>query len=105
MVCCQSDTIALFLAQRLEKQVDISLLTALTADQDGALPIQVTDDDPVVMPLADGDLINADGPRRQQSCQINLLLHVEHIEILYRAVVQTLHLGDGLVRHIPAQFS
>jgi len=43
--------------------------------------------------------------RCRQSCQINLLLHVELIEILYRAVVQTLHLGDGFVRHIPARFS
>ena len=42
--------------------------------------------------------------RCRQSCQINLLLHVELIEILYRAVVQTLHLGEGLVRHIPARF-
>jgi hypothetical protein len=57
------------------------------------------------MSFADGDLINTDGPGCGQSCQINLLLHVELIEIFHRAVVQVFHLGDSLVRHIPAQLA
>ncbi len=101
----QFDVSALFLAQRLEEQVDVSLFTALTTDPNGAPPIQVTDDDPVVMPLANGDLINTDSTGCGQSRQVNLLLHVELIEIFHRAVVQAFHLGDRLVRHIPAQLA
>jgi len=37
--------------------------------------------------------------------QVNLLLHFELVEIFHRAVVQALHLGNGLVRHIPAQLA
>ena len=57
------------------------------------------------MPFADGDLINTDGPGCGQPRQVNLLLHVELVEIFHRAVVQAFHLGDGLVRHIPAQLA
>ena len=35
----------------------------------------------------------------------HLLLHVELIEILHRAMVQALHVGDRLVRHVPAQLA
>ena len=101
----QFDASALFPAQRLEKQVNVSLFATLTTDPDGPLPIQVTDDDPIVMSLADGDLINADGPGRWQPRQVNLLLHVELVEIFHRAVVQALHLGNSLVRHVPAQLA
>ncbi len=101
----QFDAGALFLAQRLEKQVDVGLFAALTTDPDRTSAVQVTDDDPVVMPFADGDLINADGPGCGQSRQVNLLLHVALIEIFHRAVVQAFHLGNGLVRHVPAQLA
>ena len=97
------DAGTLFLAQGAEKQIDVSLFSAFTPDPDGAAPIQVTDDNPVVMSFADGDLIDTDGPGCWQSRQVHLLLHVKLIQILYRAVVQAFHLGDGLVRHIPAQ--
>ena len=99
----QFDAGALLLAQRLEKQVDVSLFATLTTDPDGPLPVQVTDDNPVVMSLVDGDLVNADGPGLWQLRQVNLFMHVELVEIFHRAVVQALYLGDGLVRHIPAQ--
>ena len=101
----QFDVGALFLAQRLEKQVDVGLLATLATDPDRTLPVQVTDNDPVVMPLANGDLINTDGPGCRQSRQVNLLLHVELVEIFHRAMVQALHLGNSLVRHVPAQFA
>ncbi len=32
---------------------------------------------------------------------VDLLLHVELIQVLHRSVVQTFHLGHRLVRHIP----
>ena len=101
----QLDAGTLFLAQRLEKQIDVSLFSAFTTDPDRTLPIQVTDDDPVVMSFADGDLINTDGPGCRQARQVNLLLHVQLIEIFHRAVVQAFHLGNSLVRHIPAQLA
>ena len=47
--------------------------------------------------------INARGCR--QARQVNLLLHVQLIEIFHRAVVQAFHLGNSLVRHIPAQLA
>ncbi len=101
----QLDAGTLFLAQRLEKQVDVSLFSAFTTDPDRALPIQVTDDDPVVMSFTDGDLINTDGPGCRQARQDYLILYVQLIEIFHRAVVQAFHLGDCLVRHISAQLA
>ena len=57
------------------------------------------------MSLADGDLIDTDGPRRRQPRPLDLLLHIELIQVLHRSVVQTFHLGHRLVRHIPAQLA
>jgi len=91
----QFDTGAIFLPQFLEKQVNARLFPALATDPDGAPPFQVTDDNPVVVSLANGYLINADGAGSGQPRQINLFLHVELIQILYCAVVQAFHPGDG----------
>ena len=44
-------------------------------------------------------------PGCRQARQVNLLLHVQLIEIFHRAVVQAFHLGNSLVRHIPAQLA
>ena len=41
----QFDVGALFLAQHTEKQVNVSLFAALTADPDGTPPTQVADDE------------------------------------------------------------
>ena len=101
----QFDASALVLAQCLEKQVDVSLFATFTTDPDRTPPIQVTDDDPVVMSFADGDLINTDGPGCWHARQLNLLLHVQLIEVFHRAVVQAFPLGDSLVRHVPAQLA
>ena len=56
------DTGTLFLAQRLEKQVDVSLFPTSTTDPDRTLKIQVTDYNPVFISLAHGDHRNTDGP-------------------------------------------
>jgi hypothetical protein len=82
----QFDVGALLFAQRFEKQVNVSLFTAFASNPDGALPIQITDDDPVVMSFTDGDLVNADDPGCWQSRQVNQPLHIELVEILHRAV-------------------
>ena len=69
----QLDAGTLFLAQGLEKQVGVSLFAAFTTDPDRTPPIQVTDDDPIVMSFADGDLINTDGSRCRQVSVITII--------------------------------
>ncbi len=87
---CQFNAGTLLLAQHFEKQININLLAAFTSNPDRTPTIQVADDDPVVMSFADGDLINAYGPWRWQSREVNLLLHVKLIEILHRTMVKDL---------------
>ena len=94
-----------FRTQCLEKQVQINLFATLTTDPHRTSPIQVTDDDPVVVSFTNRNLINADGPRCRQPRRLNLPVHVALIEIFHRAVVQAFHLGDRLVRHISAQLA
>ena len=48
----------LLLAQRLEKQVYVGLFPAFATDPYWTSSLQIADDNPVVMPFADGDLIN-----------------------------------------------
>ena len=73
MSMAASSMCALFFAQRLEKQVDVGFFAPLAADPDGAFAIQVADDDAVVVPLADRDLVDTDGPGCRQSRPLNLL--------------------------------
>jgi hypothetical protein len=53
--------------------------------------------------LANGDLVDADGPRRGKPGPRNLLLHVDLVEILHGAVVKALQLGHRFVRHLVAE--
>ena len=55
------------------------------------------------MPLPDGDLVHADRPRRGQAGTGNLLLHVDPVEVLDRAVVEALRLGHRRVGHLAAE--
>ena len=97
---------ALFCSPNALKNKSMSAsFPAFATDPYWTSSLQIADDNPVVMPFADGDLINTDGSRRRQPRQVNLLLHVKLVQIFYRAVVQAFHLGDDLVRHIPAQFT
>src|SRR3989449_3144586 len=66
-------------------------------------PSKVAHHHAVVVALADGDLIDADGPRRGEPGLRDLLLHVDRVEILHRAVVKALQLGHRLVRHLVAE--
>jgi len=101
----QFDMGSLFRPQISEKAVEVGLLAALAANPDRTAAFQVADNDPVVVALADGDLVNADGPRGGPAGALHLLLHVELIEVLDRAMVQALHVGDRLVRHVAAQLA
>ena len=53
--------------------------------------------DAIVVPLADGDLIDTDSPRCRQPRTLDLLLHVELIQLLHGTVVQTLVLPPSSV--------
>lgn len=85
-----------------EKTVQARLLAPSPPTQRGA-PLQIADDDPIVVALAEGDLIDADGARGRQTGTSHLLLHIELVEFLHRTMMQTLPLGDRLVRHVAAQ--
>lgn len=92
-------------AQCGEEEVHVSLGAALAADPDRPPPVEVADDDAVVVSLPDGDLVHADCPRRGQSGAGDLLLHVDRIEVLDRAVVEALRLGHRhrRVGHLAAE--
>lgn len=55
------------------------------------------------MPLANGDLVYADRPRRRRARAGQLLLHVELVEVFHRAVVQMLDLGHRFVGHVATE--
>ena len=101
----QLDACALFRPQICEEAVEVDLLAPLAANPDRATAVQVADDDPVVVTLADRDLVDANGARGPHAGLGNLLLHVELVEFLDRTVVQALQLGHRLVRHVAAQFA
>ena len=66
-------------------------------------PFLVPDDDAVLVPLPDGDLIYADRPRGGQAGSGHLLLHVDPVEVLDRAVVETLRLSHRRVGHLATE--
>lgn len=88
-----------------KKAVEIGFLAPLATHPDGTSPLQVADDDPVVVALADGDLVDADGPRGGHLGSLHLLAHVELVEFFDGTVVQVLELGHGLVRHVAAELA
>lgn len=90
-------------AQCGKEEVHVGLGAALAADPDGPPSIEVADDDAVLVPLPDGDLVHPDRPRRRPAGTGNLLLHVDPVEVLDRAVVEALRLGHGRVGHLAAE--
>ena len=92
-----------FGTQRGKEEVHVGFGAALAADPDWPPSIEVADDDAVVVPLPDGNLVHADRPRRGQAGTGNLLLHVDPVEVLDRAVVEALRLGHGRVGHLAAE--
>lgn len=82
-----------FCAQRGKEEVHVGLGAALAADPDWPPAIEIADNDAVVVALPDGDLVHPDRPRCGQAGAGHLLLHVDRVEVLDRAVVETLRLG------------
>jgi len=97
------DARRLFCAQRGEEEIHVGLGAALAADPDRPSAGEVTDDDAVVVSLPDGDLVHTDRSRRGQAGAGNLLLHVDPVEVLDRAVVEALRLGHRRVGHLAAE--
>src|SRR3990172_7493355 len=97
------DARRLLRTQRREEEIEVRLGAALAAHPDRPAAVEVAHHDAVVVALADGDLVDADGPRRGHPGAGHLLLHVDLVEVLHRAVVQALQLGHRLVRHLPAE--
>ncbi len=101
----QFDAGSLFRPQISEKAIEVGLLAARAANPDGPAPPQIADDHPVVVAFTDGDLVDTDGTRGGHAGTLQLLLHVQLVEVLHRAMVQALHLGDYLIRHVAAQLA
>ena len=99
------DAAGLLRSQRGEELVEVLFATTLPAEPDRPHPLQVADDDAVVVPFPDGDLVHADRPRRRRARAGQLLLHVELVEVLHRAVVQMLDLGHRLVGHVATELA
>jgi hypothetical protein len=99
----QLDAGRLLRAQRRKEEVEVRVDAAFAADPDWSSAIEVTDDDPVVMALPDGDLVHADRPGRGQAGADHLLLHVDRVEGLDGAVVVPLRLDDRLVGPLAAE--
>jgi hypothetical protein len=97
------DARRLFCAQRGKEEVHVGFGAALAADPDWSPVVEVADDDAVVMPFPDGNLVHADRPRRGQAGAGDLLLHVDCVKVFDRAVVEALRLGHRRVGHLAAE--
>jgi len=101
----QLDAAGLARPQPLKEEVEIFFAASATADPDRTATIQVADDDAVVVPLADRDLVHADNAGSGDPRSGDLLRHVDLVEVLHGAVMQSLDVSDRLVGHLPAQRS
>ena len=97
------DARRLFGAQRGKEEVHVGFGAALTADPDGPPAVEVADDDAVIVPLPDSDLVHADRPRRGPAGTGHLLLPVDPVEVLDRAVVEAFRLSHRRVGHLAAE--
>src|SRR5262245_42500425 len=85
-----------------EGRVAARLGAVLAAEPDRPPPLQVADHDAVTVPLADGDLVDADDPRRRAARPAGLLPHVLLVQLLDGMPVEVQLLGDRLDGALPA---
>jgi hypothetical protein len=85
-----------------EELVQAGLSTVLAAEPDGASPLQVTDDDAILVTLADGDLVDADDARRWATGSTQLLRHALLFQFLDSKPVEMQFLGHGLNGAFPS---
>src|SRR5712671_50578 len=81
------------------------LRAILAAKPDRPTPQQIADHDPISVPLADCDLINADGERTRRARALKLRLHVLHLQRLDSVPVELQLLGNVRDRRLPATAS
>jgi hypothetical protein len=92
----------LFRAEPGEELVQARLRAVLAAEPDRPPSLQVADHDAVTVPLADGDLVDADDPRRRAARPTELLPHVLLVQLLHGVPVEVQLLGDRLDGALPA---
>ena len=83
-----------------KEEVHVGLGAALAADPDWSPAVEVADDDAVVVPLPDSNLVHADRPRCGQARTGDLPRHVDRVEVFDPAVVEALRLGHRRVGHL-----
>src|SRR5712671_2859011 len=81
------------------------LRAILAAKPDRPTPQQIADHDSISVPLADCDLINADGERTRRARALKLRLHVLHLQRLDSVPVELQLLGNVRDRRLPATAS
>jgi hypothetical protein len=91
-----TDLLRLLLPEEGIELIHTRLAPVLASEPDGAAAHEVGDDDPVLMALANGDLVNTDGNGSRCSGSPELLLHVLLIELLHRLPVEVCLLGHIL---------
>ena len=99
------DAASLLRSQRGKELIEVLFATTVPAEPDRPRPLQVADDDAVLMPFPNGDLVHANRSRRWRARAGQLLLHVELVEVLHRAVVQMLDPGHRLVGHVVTELA
>src|SRR6516165_9202661 len=96
----QPDFRGLLGAQPGVEQVQAGLRAVRAAEPDRPAQQQVADDDPVAVPLADGNLIDADHRRRGRAGLPELLGHVLLVQLLDGLPIEAQLLGDRLDRAV-----
>ena len=85
-------------SEPLIEELQALLRTVGPPEPDGPPPLQIADDDPVGVALADGDLVNADGLGPGIAGTAEFLPHVLLFQSVDRLAVQMQLLGDILDR-------
>ena len=82
--------------------VQARLGAVLAAEPDRSPPFQIADDDAVAVPLADGDLVDADDPWSGAAGPAELFLHVLLVQLLDGMPVEVQLLGNRPDGALPA---
>ena len=91
-----ADFAAFFRAQPGKELVQAGLGTVHAAEPDGTTTLQVADDDAVLVPLGDGDFVDADDPRGRGADPAKLLAHVLLVQLLDGVPIEEEFLGHLL---------
>src|SRR5208282_3933156 len=89
----QADFSAFLGAQPGEELVQVRHGTIVAAEPDGPAPLQVADHDAVLMPLGDGDLVDANDPRSGVAGSAELCIHVLLVQFLDAVPIEVEFLG------------